>query len=400
MSGRVGDLSDKQQAALNQFKRVCSSLLTQDWHDDHYCLRWLRARNFNVEASKNMLEKSVDFRRRYRLDHILEEFKPNPGIKAIFPGGTCGFSKDGGCIMIYPLTNILPKYFLQIARRSQVIKMLMHRMEESLLVLREQGKKLGRIIEGHTLIFDVEGFDIMANISAVSISVFTELVGAYECNYPEYLVHAIIINAPPIFHLFFNMIKPLLNAPTLEKVKIYGKDRAQWMAALLEIANPEELPVKFGGTRTGPGNDPNCEHEVVYVHKLNQEIIHELQNLISEEDRMRQITVGRRSHTDVSIVITGPGAGLFVEFESDGHDIALSLLCRTSEDDIGEILPMKRYDSHTGPVVFTVCCDVAGEYLLRFDNSYSSFRSKRISYNFKIIPAANLNEKMLFVHEP
>lgn len=31
------------------------------------------------------------------------------GIKAIFPGGTCGFSKDGGCIMIYPLTNILPK---------------------------------------------------------------------------------------------------------------------------------------------------------------------------------------------------------------------------------------------------------------------------------------------------
>ncbi|OQR78522.1 SEC14 protein 2-like [Tropilaelaps mercedesae] len=434
MSGHVGDLSEKQAAALDQFKRICSDLLTKDWHDDHYCLRWLRARNFNVEASRNMLENSMDFRHRYRLDYILDEFQPNEGIKAIFPGGTCGFDKQGGCVMLYPFSNIVPAYFLEMTRRTQIIKMVMYRIEESLPLLRAQSKKLGRNVESHTLILDVEGFDIMANISTAAISVFMEIVRAYESNYPETLSNAVVINAPPIFNIFLNMIKPLLNGSTLAKVKIYGKDlcrlelshqlivsifvnkviiphfilllptlatdETQWKPALLEIIDPDQLPVKYGGTRMGPGNDPLCEHKIAYIRKLNQEVVHSLLKLIPEEDRMRQITVDRRSCNDVPIRVLEIDAGLHVEFESEGHDVAFGLLRRTSSGECEEILPTKRYHSHTGPVVLCIRCVIPGEYILHFDNTYSSLRSKHVSFNTRLIPAAKLNESMLFIHEP
>nr|XP_033812862.1 SEC14-like protein 2 isoform X3 [Geotrypetes seraphini] len=58
MSGRVGDLSPKQAEALAKFREnvqdVLPSLPSQD---DYTLLRWLRARNFNLQKSEAMLRK-------------------------------------------------------------------------------------------------------------------------------------------------------------------------------------------------------------------------------------------------------------------------------------------------------------------------------------------------------
>lgn len=168
---------------------------------------------FSIISRRAELAQCVN-RKCIMLTHLFVLTIEFQAIKAIFPGGTCGFDKEGGCVMIYPLNNILPKcmlpikytcrfkytyydiyisfscftipniYFYQIfslitsyvqtvyvfceqrfhlisrnnlftrfdrlsdfldmTRRSQVIKMVMHRMEVSLPVLRAQSKKVGR----------------------------------------------------------------------------------------------------------------------------------------------------------------------------------------------------------------------------------------------------------------
>ncbi|XP_003745441.1 SEC14-like protein 2 [Galendromus occidentalis] len=401
MEGHLGHLTERQQAALTEFKQLARGLLTENYHDDYFCLRWLRARNFNVEAAKAMLEKSLHFRKSWRLDHILEEFKINKGLQKIYPGGILGFDKLGGCVMIYPMANMQPKYFLEFTRRTDVVKVVLHRMERALLLLREQRAKTGRNVEANTIIFDLSDFDITTNLSTAAFSIYRDLVSTYELNYPESLSHAFVINAPPIFSLFFNLLKPLLNGTTLSKVQIFGKDPSKWKPVLLDAIDADQLPVRYGGTRTGRNGDEGCEDEITYVDKLNNEVVQQMIRLIPEADRLIKACVGRRSVHDHVVLIEEANSALKVEFESDGHDIAFAILRRASAKDSEKIvLENKRYNSHQASALICIRCPAPSEYILRFDNTFSALRSKSIAFNLQIIPAAKVNDDMLMIHEP
>uniref|UniRef100_A0A3Q2DXS2 CRAL/TRIO N-terminal domain-containing protein n=1 Tax=Cyprinodon variegatus TaxID=28743 RepID=A0A3Q2DXS2_CYPVA len=65
MSGRIGDLSPKQAESLTEFReRIQDVLHSLPAQHDHYLLRWLRARNFNVQKAENMIRKHVEFRKK------------------------------------------------------------------------------------------------------------------------------------------------------------------------------------------------------------------------------------------------------------------------------------------------------------------------------------------------
>ena len=62
--------------------------------------------------------------------------------------------------------------------------------------------------------------------------------------------------APKIFTLFFPMIKPFISQQTIRNFRIFGTDRAQWTAALLDEIDPSQLPVHYGGTLADPDGNP------------------------------------------------------------------------------------------------------------------------------------------------
>ena len=57
MSGHVGDLSRSQEEALRQFREAVAGIANKPEEDDHYYLRWLRARKFNVRKAEDMFRK-------------------------------------------------------------------------------------------------------------------------------------------------------------------------------------------------------------------------------------------------------------------------------------------------------------------------------------------------------
>ena len=61
MSGHVGDLSSRQEAALEQFKAALQDIPNKPDDTDRYYLRWLRAKNFNVRKAELMFRNVCFF---------------------------------------------------------------------------------------------------------------------------------------------------------------------------------------------------------------------------------------------------------------------------------------------------------------------------------------------------
>lgn len=58
------------------------------------------------------------------------------------------------------------------------------------------------------------------------------------------------------------MIKPFLHQATLDKIRIFGQDREQWKAALLEEIDADQIPAFLGGTLTDPDGNEFCPSKV------------------------------------------------------------------------------------------------------------------------------------------
>ena len=77
-----------------------------------------------------------------------------------------------------------------------------------------------------------------------------ETTKIFEANYPERLKACIIVNAPKIFSILFSLIKPLLTARTMAKLQIHASNAAKWKVALLNNVPADQLPTKYGGTKS------------------------------------------------------------------------------------------------------------------------------------------------------
>jgi hypothetical protein len=75
------------------------------------------------------------------------------------------------------------------------------------------------------------------------------------------------------------------------------------------------------------------------------------------------------------------------EFMSTDHDIGYGW-SRKQEDGQREIevVPLTRRKSHIIPESGAYICESPGEYVLKFDNSFSWVRSKEVFYSVKVIP--------------
>jgi len=61
----------------------------------------------------------------------------------------------------------------------------------------------------------------------------------------------------------FNLVKPLLNPNSFDKIKIFDKNKEKWLSALTEEIDADQLPAFLGGTMTDPDGDPYCPNRVI-----------------------------------------------------------------------------------------------------------------------------------------
>ena len=72
-SGYVGDLNEQHQQCLEEFKQIIveEEITNDPRFDDHYLLRFLKARKFNIKKTLEMFKKFLEWRVEHDADNAL-----------------------------------------------------------------------------------------------------------------------------------------------------------------------------------------------------------------------------------------------------------------------------------------------------------------------------------------
>ncbi|KAF4082148.1 hypothetical protein AMELA_G00148350 [Ameiurus melas] len=397
MSGCVGDLSPNQAAALEQFCERIEDVYAQlPNQSDHYLLRWLRARSFNVLKAEAMLRKHLEFRKRLQVDSILEEWKPPEVIEHYVSGGMCGYDREGSPVWYDIIGPLDPKGLLMSATKQDYIKTKIRDCE---LLRREclrQSERLGKTVESITLIYDCEDLGLK-HIWKPAVEAYGEILTMFEENYPEGLKRILLIKAPKIFPIAYNLIKPFLCEETRRKIVIIGSN---WKEVLQKYVAPDQLPVVYGGTLTDPNGNPYCKTMIKYGGVVPKSYYIKYSVDVQYE---KCITISRGSDLQLEFEVLVPNCLLRWQFASDGSDIGFGIYMKTKAGvkqkitEMQEVLPTTRYNAHLVPEDGSYTCEEPGIYVPRFDNTYSILQSKKISFTVDVvlpeIPTQNMEEQ-------
>ncbi|KAG5281348.1 hypothetical protein AALO_G00071130 [Alosa alosa] len=395
MSGHVGNLSPKQAEALEQFRERVKDILPEcPSQSDHFLLRWLRARNFNVQKAEAMLRKHLEFRKHMKVDTITTDWRPPEVIEKHLSGGMCGYDREGSPIWYDVIGPVDPKGLLLSASKQDFIKSKVRDCEMLQKECDLQSEKLGKNIESITMIYDLEGLG-MRHLWKPAIDTYTEVLTAFEDNYPEGLKRLFVIKAPKIFPVAYNLVKHFLSEDTQRKIIVLG---ANWKEVLQRHIDPEELPAVYGGKLTDPDGDPRCRTRIKYGGQVPRSY-YVLDSMNIQYENVITISRGSSHHLEYEMLI--PGSVLRWQFASDGADIGFGVFMKAKlgewqrASQMKEMVASDRYNAHLVPEEGSLTCADPGVYVLRFDNTYSFLRSKTVSFTVEILQSdsQSLSEK-------
>lgn len=391
MSGYVGDLSEDQEQALAQFREKLKDVMQPDF-DDYYLLKWLRARNFNVDKAEMMLRKNLQWRKQMDVDNILDNWTPPEVLTKYYPGGLFGHTKDGLPVWIEPAGSLDPKGLLYSCKKSDILKFKIQHCEMIQRALKRQSEKMGHRIENIIVICDFEHYGLK-HLWRPAIDIFKEVLNIYEPHYPETLRRTYIINANRFFSILFNIGKPFLSDDTKDKVVLLG---ANWKQELLKIIDADQLPVKWGGTAVDEDGDICCRSKIGMGGQVPEHYRLPKHHLL-DSDKLSKVTVARGSKVELEYKSTLPQSVLIYQFYTENHDIAFAIYRRTVEgkqnlEDMEQIRFTQRVNCHMIQEDGCVQLKEPGTYVLVFDNSFSWINSKKVVYNIQVLPPYNIND--------
>uniref|UniRef100_A0A7N4PTE4 SEC14 like lipid binding 4 n=1 Tax=Sarcophilus harrisii TaxID=9305 RepID=A0A7N4PTE4_SARHA len=338
--------------------------------DDYFLLRWLRARNFDLQKSEDMLRKHVVFRKQEDLDNILN-WKPPEVLQLYDTGGFSGYDREGCPVWIDSAGSLDPKGLILSSGKANMIK---KRTQTLMILLREcelQSERLGKKIETFIIIFDLENLSLK-HFWKPAIEVF-----------------------PKLFPIVYNLVKPFISEKTSKKFVIMG---ANWKEDLQKFVDPDQLPAEYGGTLTDPDGNPKYLTKIQYGGVVPKKYHRQNQMKMQYE---HTVSINQGSSHQVEIEILFPGCVLRWQFLLDGPDIGVGIYLKTKMGErqkareMVEVVPTQKYSSPLIPEDGTLTCTEQGVYVLRFDNTYSLMHSKKVSYTVEVLfPDKTIEEKI------
>lgn len=240
------EITEHQRATLIDLKKAFSSYAVDPRFGDYFFIRFLRARNFNHDKSKAMLQEYFKWRQGFGVDRIVEyeQYPMANQVKEFYPHGYHGVDRQGRPIYIEQLGKVDVNKVLKITDTRAICEYFVQEYEHLVEVILPccSMQKGSRVCQTLTVL-DLKGLSMLNHFTRQTRQLIKEITGVSQNYYPELLGQMVIINAPTYFTMVWNFVKPLLNEKTVSKIA-FGRDK------LYDFAAKEQLPEFLGGTQT------------------------------------------------------------------------------------------------------------------------------------------------------
>ncbi|KAI5663175.1 hypothetical protein M9H77_22498 [Catharanthus roseus] len=277
----ISHLKSSEKKALEELKHKLMSthgpdssismwgipLLEGEDRGDVVLLKFLRARDFRVADSYQMLTKCLTWREDFEADKILDEdlgFKELEGIVAYMNG----YDREGHpvCYNAYGIFKDKEMYERIFGDDEKLKKFLRWRVQ-----VLERGIQLLHFKPGgvNSIIQVTDLKDMPKRELRVASN---HILSLFQDNYPEMVARKIFINVPWYFSVVYSMISPFLTQRTKSKFVISKEGNVA--ETLYKFMRPEDIPVQYGGLSNVHGGPPKpaSEFTVKGGEKVNIQI--------------------------------------------------------------------------------------------------------------------------------
>eukprot|EP00743_Colponemidia_sp_Colp-15_P001514 GILK01001654.1.p1 GENE.GILK01001654.1~~GILK01001654.1.p1 ORF type:complete len:442 (+),score=79.64 GILK01001654.1:100-1326(+) len=364
-------LTPAQLESLNQMHARCADILAirdhrQQNSDDCYLLKWLRARDYNVDAAELMLRNHFAWRAEFGTDKILDEGLPIDVLSRFYPNTYHGRCKDGSLLYVERTGWIDVKSLERFSSTDQIVRWHVWMQETQKAKFAEATKREGRPIEKVTSICDMTGMT-MGKMNKALYAILKSLSSIDQDNYPEQLNKLFVVNAPGIINVVWNVVKPWLNPVTKSKIDIIGGSGRDKLLAFIDA---DQLPDFLGGACKCSGG---CLPW--YGEKDGSG---------SFLGKYLEADVPAKKFQDFPIRIEEPNSKVNWEFISRGSNINFGVTFTPDAGAAVNVEALKSVNSAQDIIKGEFVAPSIGTVTVRFDNSDSWFKSKSVQYKLDL----------------
>ncbi|CAG7724509.1 unnamed protein product, partial [Allacma fusca] len=244
----MAGIGEKEHVLLEEFRnRISNFPLKDSQQTDHFLLRWLRARDHDVEKAKAMLSNYLDYRKRMDVDNLLS-WEPSKEWKTLAPSKLIGFDYENSPVLLVPFGKWKIQKLVEAGLINEYLKYVERLYEEVEVIMAGRKTPAGLPVSQFVYIFDADKLSMMAFSNIRVIDTFMQGSKNFEAYHPETVKRFYILNAGRVFSAVYALVKPILDQKTVEKLRIYGNTPEKYIADLLKDLPASILPPLYGGT--------------------------------------------------------------------------------------------------------------------------------------------------------
>jgi CRAL/TRIO domain len=216
-------LTEEEVANLRDLQSRLSDI--KHWKNEPSTVVKFLVGPWGYKAAESKFRKMMEWRELNNVDEILETYVPPPALLQNTPNTVLDdYDRDGDPIFV-EAAGVIDFDLLKLFGREEVMKCAIWGRElytrGAWLDAFEQ--RQGRPIKAVTVVYDLKGLS-SKHLDPVALSIFRDVVKLAKENYPTKVKRVIIIRAPPVFCMIWNVAKHFFRQSLRDKMVFAGKN--------------------------------------------------------------------------------------------------------------------------------------------------------------------------------
>ncbi|CAG7679203.1 unnamed protein product, partial [Allacma fusca] len=196
---KMASPNTKEIELIPQFRAKVSDLnLESQFTTDHFLLRWIRARQHNLDLAEKMLREHIKYREENDLENILSWSPPEIFVQTL-PFRFLGYDEDNSPVSVVSYDKFDLKQILELGEGHNYLKYMDYLFAVTLDRMEGKFTREGYPVTQFVCIEDRKGMSYRKLASLGAMDLELQMSRLVEANYPETMKIAFEINCNSVF---------------------------------------------------------------------------------------------------------------------------------------------------------------------------------------------------------